>query len=76
VRRLGEALADRHTDINGMLVRHDELGLVGSPVHLSSGGFAMRRTPPGLGADGEAVLAEFGFSRSEIEQLRADRVVA
>jgi formyl-CoA transferase len=76
VRRLGEALADRQTDINGMLVRHDELGLVGSPVHLSSGGFAMRRTPPGLGADGEAVLAEFGFSRSEIEQLRADRVVA
>jgi hypothetical protein len=40
------------------LVRHEELGLVGSPAHLSSGGFAMHRTPPGLDADGDAVLAE------------------
>jgi crotonobetainyl-CoA:carnitine CoA-transferase CaiB-like acyl-CoA transferase len=36
----------------------------------------MRRTPPALGADGEAVLAEFGFSRNEIERLRAERIVA
>ena len=43
-------------------------GLVGSPVHLSSGGFALRRTPPPLGADGEAVLAEFGFNRDEIDR--------
>jgi formyl-CoA transferase len=75
VKRLGEALADRQTDINGMLVRHDQLGLVGSPVHLSSGGFALRTSPPALGADGEAVLAEFGFSGAEIERLRADRVL-
>ena len=79
VRRLGEALADEQTELNGMLVRQDgpdPLGLVGSPVHLSSGGFVLRHTPPVLGADGEAILAEFGFSRHEIARLRADRVMA
>jgi crotonobetainyl-CoA:carnitine CoA-transferase CaiB-like acyl-CoA transferase len=79
VRRLGEALADKQTEVNGMVVRQDgadPLGLVGSPVHLSSGGFTLRHTPPALGADGEGILVEFGFSRQEIAGLRADRVVA
>ena len=76
VKPLGEALADPQSEVNGMVVRHDELGLVGSPVHLSAGGFALRHAPPPLGADGEAVLAEFGFSRDEIDRLLADRVIA
>ncbi|HSU05344.1 MAG TPA: CaiB/BaiF CoA-transferase family protein, partial [Acetobacteraceae bacterium] len=76
VKRLGEALADPQTEVNGMLVRQGELGLVGSPVHLSAGGFAMRHAPPVLGEDGAAVLSEFGFTRQEIAGLRADRVVA
>jgi len=79
VRGLGEALADKQTEVNGMVLRQDgaePLGLVGSPVHLSSGGFTLRHTPPALGADGEAILVEFGFSRQEIAELRADRVVA
>lgn len=79
VRRLGEALADEQTAVNGMVVREDgpdPLGLVGSPVHLSSGGFALRHTPPGLGADGEAILAEFGFSREDVAGLRAEGVLA
>jgi formyl-CoA transferase len=79
VRGLGEALADKQTEVNGMVLRQDgaePLGLVGSPVHLSSGGFTLRHTPPALGADGEAILVEFGFSRQEIADLRADRVVA
>jgi crotonobetainyl-CoA:carnitine CoA-transferase CaiB-like acyl-CoA transferase len=76
VKRLGEALADPQTEVNGMLVRHEQLGLVGSPVHLSSGGFTLRRDPPALGADGAAVLAEFGFTRNEIDRLHADRVLA
>ncbi|HXA22442.1 MAG TPA: CaiB/BaiF CoA-transferase family protein [Acetobacteraceae bacterium] len=78
VRRLGEALADEQTEVNGMLVRNDgpdPLGLVGSPVHLSSDGFALRHMPPELGADGEAILTEFGFSRQEVARLRADRVL-
>jgi crotonobetainyl-CoA:carnitine CoA-transferase CaiB-like acyl-CoA transferase len=35
----------------------------------------LRTSPPALGADGEAVLAEFGFSGAEIERLRVDRVL-
>jgi crotonobetainyl-CoA:carnitine CoA-transferase CaiB-like acyl-CoA transferase len=31
--------------------------------------------PPELGADGEAILTEFGFSRQEVARLRADRVL-
>jgi crotonobetainyl-CoA:carnitine CoA-transferase CaiB-like acyl-CoA transferase len=79
VRGLGEALSDKQTEVNGMLVRQDgldPLGVVGSPVHLSSGGFMLRHAPPGLGADGESILAEFGFSHQEIARLRADRVIA
>jgi len=76
VKQLGEALADEQTSVNGMLVRQDGLGLVGSPVHLSSGGFALRHMPPGLGEDDSVVLEQFGFSREEIATLRADRVVA
>ena len=79
-KRLGEALADPQTEVNGMLVRTgwraDPLGLVGSPVHLSAGGFALRHTPPALGADGAAILAEFGFTPQEIAGLRAEGVVA
>jgi crotonobetainyl-CoA:carnitine CoA-transferase CaiB-like acyl-CoA transferase len=78
VRRLGDALADEQTKVNDMVVRDDgsdPLGLVGSPVHLSSGGFTLRYTPPALGADGEAILAEFGFSRQEVAGLRAEGVL-
>lgn len=76
VRPLGEALQDEQTAINDMLVREGDLGLIGSPVHLASGGFALRHTPPALGADGEAVLAEHGYSHEEIAGLRAGRVMA
>lgn len=76
VRHLGEALQDEQTAINDMLVREGELGLIGSPVHLAAGGFALRHKPPALGADGDAVLAEHGFSRDEIAGLRAERVMA
>jgi formyl-CoA transferase len=64
VKRLGEALADRQTDINGMLVRHDQLGLVGSPVHLSSGGFALCTSPPALERTARR------FSRSSVSVAR------
>ena len=80
VRKLGEALDDPQTAINGMLVHadggNDRLGLVGSPVHLSDDGFALRHLPPLLGEDGEAILTEAGYDAATIAKLRADRVVA
>jgi formyl-CoA transferase len=80
VKQLGEALEDPQTAINGMLIRATEgdleFGLVGSPVHLSDDGFSLRYLPPGLGADGDAILSEAGFDAGAIAQLRADRIIA
>ncbi|MDQ2803649.1 MAG: CoA transferase, partial [Pseudomonadota bacterium] len=80
VRKLSEALADPQTAINGMLVRTDDtnnpLGLVGSPVHLSEDGFALRLAPPELGGDGADILAECGYDRDAIAKLRQDGVLA
>jgi crotonobetainyl-CoA:carnitine CoA-transferase CaiB-like acyl-CoA transferase len=78
VRSLGDALADPQTAVNGMIVRRDSdmpLGLVGSPVHLSDAEFALRHAPPALGEDGEAILAEHGFSPAEIAAFKSEGVV-
>jgi formyl-CoA transferase len=78
VRSLGEALADPQTSVNGMIVRRDGevlLGIVGSPVHLSDAEFALRYAPPALGKDGEAILAEHGFSAAEITAFKSEGVV-
>ena len=78
MRSLGEALADPQTAVNGMIVRRDgemPLGLVGSPVHLSDAEFTLRHAPPALGEDGEAILAEHGFTAAEIAGFKSEGVV-
>ena len=75
VRSLSEALVDPQTEINGMIVRREgdrPLGLVASPVHLSDAEFTVRHAPPALGGDGEAILAEYGFSAGEIAALKTE----
>ncbi len=81
VRSLQAALADPQTEINGMILRApqdsgDPLGLIGSPVHLSDDGFALRLPPPAVGAHGADVLAEHGFDADEIAALRGSGVLA
>jgi len=81
VRTLLSALDDPQTGINGMKLRMpqdsgDELRVVGSPVHLSGDGFALRLPPPRLGADGAGVLAELGYDSGAIAALRAEGVLA
>jgi formyl-CoA transferase len=81
VRSLRDALVDPQTEINGMLLRApqdsgDELGVIGSPVHLSDNGFALRLPPPHVGAHGADVLAEHGYDAAAIEALRAAGVLA
>jgi hypothetical protein len=58
------------------VVRSDErsLDLVGSPVHLSNAEFALRRAPPALGEDGEAILAELGFGAAEAESDELEKI--
>jgi formyl-CoA transferase len=81
VRNLQAALDDQQTEINGMKLRMaqdsgDELHVVGSPVHLSDDGFALRLPPPHVGAHGADVLAELGYSTAAIAGLRAEGVLA
>jgi formyl-CoA transferase len=81
VRSLQDALADPQTEINGMLLRApqdsgDVLGVIGSPVHLSDNGFALRLPPPHVGAHGADVLAEHGYDAAAIEALRTAGVLA
>ncbi len=77
VRPLFDALADEQTDVNDMLLGGGrDFAAVGSPVHLSEGGFVLRRLPPKLGGDGRDVLAEFGYSPAEIDALTARKVLA
>ena len=81
MRNLAAALDDPQTDINGMKLRlmqdsGDELRVVGSPVHLSDDGFALRLPPPIVGAHGAAVLVENGYDADAIAALRAKGVLA
>jgi crotonobetainyl-CoA:carnitine CoA-transferase CaiB-like acyl-CoA transferase len=81
VRNLLAALDDPQTEINGMKLRKaedngDELRVIGSPVHMSDDGFALRLSPPRIGADGTDVLAELGYDPGAIAALRAEGVLA
>ena len=76
VRNLAAALADPQTEINAMLVHSGSLRVVGSPVHLSDDGFALRLHPPAVGAQGAEILAEHGYEAAEIATLRQDGVLA
>jgi formyl-CoA transferase len=76
VRGLGAALDDPQASVNEMLLRDGDFAAVGTPIHLSGGGFALRRLPPKLGGDGADVLAEFGYSADEIAALTRSGVLA
>ena len=73
---MAEVFADPQVRAREMLVElpHPELGMLqttGVPVKLSASPGAIERLPPALGADTEAVLGEYGFSRAELAALRA-----
>ena len=81
VRSLPVALDDPQTEINGMKLRMkqrsgEELRMIGSPVHLSDDGFALRLPPPAVGAHGAAILAECGYRDAEIDAMRHKGVLA
>ena len=71
VRTLGDALADKQTEVNNMLwpIDHPVLGLmtvVGSPVHLSDAPMQVHRLPPRLGEHTDEVLQDLA-ARLRIE---------
>jgi crotonobetainyl-CoA:carnitine CoA-transferase CaiB-like acyl-CoA transferase len=80
VRPVNEVLADPQLAARGMLehLEHATAGditLLGVPVKLSETPGAVRTPPPILGEHTDRVLAELGYSATEIAALRHDHVV-
>jgi crotonobetainyl-CoA:carnitine CoA-transferase CaiB-like acyl-CoA transferase len=77
---LAEALAHDQTKANGTVVTLNDDGrslpLIGTPLAMGEGAFQLRRAPPALGGDGEAVLNEAGYSAERIAALKQAGTVA
>ena len=77
---LAEVFADPQVAERGMAVTmaHPLAGplrLVASPIRLSATPVRYRLAPPLLGADTEAILAEFGLDAQAIDALRRERAI-
>lgn len=78
---LAEVFADPQVQAREMTVPmphplSDRLRLVASPMKLSATPVGYRRPPPLLGEHTDEVLAEFGYARAAIGDLRAQGVIA
>jgi crotonobetainyl-CoA:carnitine CoA-transferase CaiB-like acyl-CoA transferase len=76
---LAEALGHDQTKANGTVVTLQGEGramsLIGTPLSMGEGAFQLRRAPPVLGADGEAVLSDAGYSAERIAALKKSGIV-
>ncbi len=77
---LAEALAHPQTEANGTVAsvegRNGAIPLIGTPLTMDPSAFKVRRPPPALGADGEAILAEAGYSADRIAALKTSGVLS
>lgn len=69
IRKLDAALADPQAVYRGATVEAEWYKGISSPVRFSRSAASLRRLPPGLGADGPAVLREAGYDSEEIAAL-------
>ena len=72
---VAEALAAPHTAARAMVTQTDDFRALGTPIKLSRTPGATRSAPPRFGADGAAVLAEHGYSASDVAALVAEGIV-
>ena len=70
-----EAIAASHTAARAMVTETDGFRALGTPIKLSRTPGGTRTAPPRFGQDGAAVLAELGYSATEIAALEAEGVV-
>jgi CoA:oxalate CoA-transferase len=74
------AAKDPQIACNNMIVemehkRAGKLRLLGTPVRLHDTPPALRKFPPDLGEDSEAIVREMGYSKEQIEELKAKQVL-
>lgn len=73
---LPQALEHGQTAHNGSVIEVEGgVPLLGSPLTMGEGAFAVRHAPPSLGADGRAVLEEAGYAPDRIDALIASGVL-
>jgi len=74
---LAEALGHEQTQANASVIAlPGGLRVVGSPLSMDPSAFQIRRPAPELGADGEAVLSEAGYSAERIAALKASGILS
>jgi crotonobetainyl-CoA:carnitine CoA-transferase CaiB-like acyl-CoA transferase len=77
---LAEALGHEQTRANGTVVTLNgaakAMSLIGTPLTMGADAFQIRRPPPALGADGDAILSEVGYPAERIAALRKAGVLA
>src|SRR5438045_3670515 len=75
VQAIDTALTNAHTVHRGDVIEKDWYKGVASPIRLQRSKPSLRRTPPKFSQHTYEVLAEFGYSNSEIDALLAKGVV-
>jgi crotonobetainyl-CoA:carnitine CoA-transferase CaiB-like acyl-CoA transferase len=75
INSIAQALADPQVAARGMVVDVDGKNFLRTPVTLHGSPVEIRRGAPDLGAQGEEVLAEYGFDQKEIAGFVASNTV-
>ncbi len=75
VRPIDEAMAAPHTTARDMVTELGNYRGLGTPIKLSRTPGGTRRPPPQFAEHGDEVLGEYGFTETEIAELRSAGVV-
>jgi crotonobetainyl-CoA:carnitine CoA-transferase CaiB-like acyl-CoA transferase len=74
---LAEALDHEQSRVNGSVISLNggSMRVMGTPLSMAPSSFALRHPPPALGAHGEEVLGEIGYSAERIALLKESGVL-